>query len=147
MIRASNGSGGVYIEMTGSIRFLIAGTLLFVLSLGGCAPGPVNVASSTDTPGANASHVPHPVVPFDQAINDAAEQMFQSFRMNGDSGNGPLPFVIDPLIGGATGAQSKSTAYIQGRSWHLSERSTPGFRCNPSLQRRSTASLLCWWVL
>jgi hypothetical protein len=69
-----------------------------------------------NTTNQSAAHVPHPIVPFNDAINDAAEQMFQSFKMDGDSGTGPLTFVIDPLIDGATGAQSSLPISSRTRS-------------------------------
>jgi outer membrane protein OmpA-like peptidoglycan-associated protein len=93
---------------TGQMCVLFVMMLAVVLGLSGCA-------SETGSTSQAASHVPHPIVPFNDAINNATEQMFQSFKMDGDSGTGPLPFVIDPLIDGATGAQSKATNYIQDK--------------------------------
>ena len=76
-------------------------------------------------------HTPHPILPFDEAIASATEQMFQSFKMDGDNGTSPLPFVIDPLIDGATGAQSKGTFYIQDKVLALATTKYTRFQVQP----------------
>src|SRR4051812_35435311 len=88
------------------VHSLFAIILVSIFGLCGCAGDGGNTSQA-------ATHTPHPIVPFNVAINDAAEQIFQSFKMDGDNGAGPLPFVIDPLIDDAMGIQSKSTNYIQ----------------------------------
>jgi outer membrane protein OmpA-like peptidoglycan-associated protein len=98
-------------------------------SLGGCADGTVKGAPG-DT-GQATPHAPHPIVPFDDAITAAAEQMFQSFKMDGDNGTAPLPVVIDPLIDGATGNQSKATSYIQNKVVALAGTKYTRFQVQP----------------
>jgi outer membrane protein OmpA-like peptidoglycan-associated protein len=74
---------------------------------------------------------PAPVVPFDEAIAAAANKMFQSFKMDGDNGSGPLPFIIDPLIDGSTGAQSKATQFIQTQIVALAKEKYTRFQLEP----------------
>ena len=110
------------------MKILITITLMLAVGLVGCT-NTDNGASGTTS---QAAHKPHPIVPFNDAINDATEQMFQSFKMDGDNGASPLAFVIDPLIDGATGAQSKGTNYIQDKVLALAKTKYPGFRCSRS---------------
>jgi outer membrane protein OmpA-like peptidoglycan-associated protein len=51
--------------------------------------------------------------------------------MDGDDGRTPLPLVIDPLIDGATGAQSKGTSYIQERVIDLVNTKYSRFKLQP----------------
>jgi outer membrane protein OmpA-like peptidoglycan-associated protein len=129
MTNASSGSS--VFRSTRSIHVVLA-TILFLvlaLSLGACSPTSVQNAAADTTQA--VPHKPHPVVPFQTAIADAAEQMFQSFRMDGDNGADSLPFVIDPLIDGATGAQSKSTSYIQDKVLALANTKYTRFKVQP----------------
>jgi outer membrane protein OmpA-like peptidoglycan-associated protein len=111
------------------IHIVLAGMLVLALSLSACTSPPVQ-GTANDT-SQTVPHTPHPVVPFRQAIADATEQMFQSFRMDGDNGADPLPFVIDPLIDGATGAQSKSTNYIQDKVLEVASSKYTRFKMQP----------------
>jgi hypothetical protein len=104
-------------EATGQSWVLLVIILGFVLGLGGCAAGALDGASGSTAQA--VPHTPHPILPFNDAIAAATEQMFQSFKMDGDNGTSPLLFVIDPLIDGATGAQSKGTSYIQDKVLEL----------------------------
>jgi outer membrane protein OmpA-like peptidoglycan-associated protein len=70
-------------------------------------------------------------VPFNEAIDTAANKMFQSFKMEGDTGAGPLPFIIDPLIDGSTGAQSKATQFIQNQVIALTKDKYTRFQVQP----------------
>ena len=101
---------------------LLALIALLLLGLGGCA-----ATGASNAPSSVITRTPHPIVPFDDAITAAAEQMFQSFAMDGDNGTSPLPFVIDPLIDGATGVQSKATSYIQDKVVALAGSRYPRF--------------------
>jgi len=130
MTCASNGEGRV-IGDTGSIRVFLAGMLLLVLGVGGCSLHAVQGAPTTTSPAASATPAPAPVVPFNEAITTAADKMFQSFKRDGDSGTGPLPFVIDPLIDGSTGAQSKATQYIQNHVIALANAKYSRFQVQP----------------
>jgi outer membrane protein OmpA-like peptidoglycan-associated protein len=106
----------------------VLAALAFTVS--GCAGGLAEAVPS-NTSQAAAPHTPHPIVPFNDAIASATEQMFQSFKMDGDNGTAPLPFVIDPLIDGATGAQSKATAYIQEKVLALASQKYTRFQVQP----------------
>jgi outer membrane protein OmpA-like peptidoglycan-associated protein len=133
MSSASNGEGGV-IGVTCLFRVLLAGMLSLVLSVGGCSLNTVPGARSGPNPTASAVSAPPsppPVVPFNEAITAAANKMFQSFKMEADSGTGPLPFIIDPLIDGSTGAQSKATQYIQNQVIALATDKYPRFQVQP----------------
>jgi outer membrane protein OmpA-like peptidoglycan-associated protein len=105
--------------------------LALAVSLSGCAGGLAEAVPSNTNQAAAAPHTPHPIVPFNDAIASATEQMFQSFKMDGDNGTAPLPFVIDPLIDGATGAQSKATAYIQEKVLALASQKYTRFQVQP----------------
>jgi hypothetical protein len=109
---------------TGTLLSLL---LVLVAGLVGCT----NTNSGASGTTSQAGHQPHPIVPFNEAINDATEQMFQSFKMDGDNGTNPLPFVIDPLIDGATGVQSKGTNYIQDKVLALAKTKYPRFQVQP----------------
>jgi outer membrane protein OmpA-like peptidoglycan-associated protein len=127
MINASNGVSGA----SGSTRAFLCGMLSLILALGGCtvpngAGQAVAVPSATPAPAA-----PPPVVPFNEAITTAANKMFQSFKMAGDSGAGSLPFIIDPLIDGSTGNQSKATQYIQNQVIALAGEKYTRFQVQP----------------
>jgi outer membrane protein OmpA-like peptidoglycan-associated protein len=130
MDSAVNG-GEVCSYATGQIRILFAVLLALVLGvgLGGCTNGTAGSAPGSTTQA--APHTPHPIVPFNDAIADATEQMFQSFKMDGDNGTSPLPFVIDPLIDGATGAQSKATSHIQEKVLALAKTKYTRFQVQP----------------
>src|ERR1700750_1080977 len=94
-----NGGTGVPICL-----FLIL--LLSILSLGGCAgyyvpsardgAGPTTSASSESGAVVPTPPAPAPVLSFTEAIAAAADKMFQSFKREGYSGTGRLPFIIDP---------------------------------------------------
>jgi outer membrane protein OmpA-like peptidoglycan-associated protein len=126
MINASNGNGGIARAMV-PVRIVLVGLLLLAVGMGGCATqqgtrGGANPAASGSVSSsasglavAPTAPPPVPVVSFESAITTAAEQMFQSLKLDGDNGSVPLQFVIDPLIDGSTGAQSKATQYIQNR--------------------------------
>ena len=138
MIRTSNGDRGTA-ATTHPVRVLVSGMLSVVLGLGGCAGDPVNGARSTANPPvavsaappAPAPAPPPAPIPFNEAITTAANAMFKSFKMEGDTGAGPLPFIIDPLIDGSTGAQSKATQYIQNEIISLTNDKYSRFQVRP----------------
>ena len=107
------------------ICLFLASILSLILSLGGCAGydvpsaregvGRATSASSGSSGAVVAPPAPAPVLSFNEAIAAATDKMFQSFKREGHSGTGRLPFIIDPLIDGSTGAQTKATEYIQNK--------------------------------
>lgn len=76
------------------------------------SPAPAAPAAATATPTPPAPPPPPPVLPFDEAVANAAHAVFT---------NAPSPeasatlVVIDPLVDGMTGYQSKATQSIQDR--------------------------------
>ncbi|MGD0105363.1 MAG: hypothetical protein ABSC06_15160 [Rhodopila sp.] len=131
MTSVGNAPGRV-VATTGLIHVLLAVTLWLILGLGGCSGDTAMSAGSGPAPMASAgSHAPASAVPFNEAIAIAADQMFQSFKMAGDSGAGPLPFIIDPLIDGSTGAQSTATQYIQTQVLALARQKYSRFQVQP----------------
>jgi outer membrane protein OmpA-like peptidoglycan-associated protein len=68
---------------------------------------------------------PPPILPFDQAVSNAAMQVFSSAPH--PQGNAAT-VVIDPLIDGITGYQSKATQSIQERITALVKRDFPKYR-------------------
>jgi len=133
MTSAGDAAGRV-VGTTGLIHVLPAVMLWVILALGGCSgdkglsagSGPAPVAS-----GASAARDAAPAVPFNEAIAIAADQMFQSFKIEGDNGTGPLPFIIDPLIDGSTGTQSTATQYIQTQVIALARKKYTRFQVQP----------------
>lgn len=71
---------------------------------------------------------PPPIVPFDQAVLNAANAVFtQAKSQSGATPQAKLPVVIDPLVDGMTGAQSAATQQIQGRIVALVAEKYPEF--------------------
>ena len=124
-------------------RRLFAVVLLLGFAVAGCSGTGMREAgasagstmpsaqAASAKPNTGSAPAPPPAVSFDEAIATAADTMFRSFRMDGDSGTGPVPFVIDPLIDGSTGAQSKATQYIQNQVVALADSKYPRFRVHP----------------
>ena len=126
------GHGGAVVRhVTRQIRAVFSMIVVLTLLLGfaGCDTAKVEGVASNSSQ--TAPRTPRPVLPFNDAIASAAEQMFQSLRIEGDDGARPLAFVIDPLIDGATGAQSKSTSYIQERVIALTNTKYTRFQVQP----------------
>src|SRR5262245_39885197 len=88
-----------------------------IAALAGCAEegtAPKPQAPAAPAPAAPAG--PPPVVPFEQAVLNAANAVFtQAKAQAGSTPNAKLPVVIDPLVDGMTGAQSTATQQIQTR--------------------------------
>lgn len=109
-----------------SVRRLPRAVLLAVLLLGSDAsvvvaqqpsptaptPGPAAPAPAPAAP-APAPALP-PVVPFAQAVSKAANTVLTN-AANAAGSPQQLPIVIDPLVDGVTGAQSRATANIQSQ--------------------------------
>ncbi len=130
MLSARNGGAAVTGSTAGG-RIIFNAMLSLVLAVGGCTPQPGQGARNSPISPVSAQPAPVPVVPFHDAIAAAADTMFQSFKMAGDSGAGPLPFVIDPLIDGSTGAQSTATQYIQKQVVALASEKYTRFQVRP----------------
>ena len=82
------------------------------------AAAPAAVANAAPAPAAAAppAPAPPPAMPADQAFDFAAHGVLRNAPMpDGASDAGPITLVIDPLIDGVTGYQSKATRTIQER--------------------------------
>ena len=88
----------------------------------------------TPAPSAPASTVPAsapapalpPVVPFTQAVSNAANTVLKN-AANAAASAQQQPIVIDPLVDGVTGAQSKATVNIQSQIVRLVHEQYPQF--------------------
>lgn len=97
--------------------------------LAGCAEEPgATTAQQAAAPAPAPPPGPPPVVPFEQAVLNAANAVFtQAKAQAGADPNAKLAVVIDPLVDGLTGAQSNATQQIQGRITALVAEKYPQF--------------------
>ena len=58
---------------------------------------------------------PPPILPFDEAVLSAATNLLEKAQLAGDVPGGRYDVVIDPLIDGVTGAQSRATQLMGNR--------------------------------
>ena len=94
------------------------------LAIAACADTGTNTATAPAAPAAPVAAAPPPlppVLPFDQAVANAANTVF------GNAPAGARPVVIDPLVDGVTGYVSKATESIQGRVVELVRHQYPRF--------------------
>jgi outer membrane protein OmpA-like peptidoglycan-associated protein len=84
------------------------------------APAPALTAAPAPAP------APPPIVSFPQAVSNAANTVLKN-AANVAGGAQQLPIVIDPLVDGVTGAQSRATANIQTQITSLVRESYPQF--------------------
>lgn len=99
-----------------------------IAMLAGCAEEPTASAPQAAAPPPAAPPGPPPVVPFEQAVLNAANAVFtQAKAQAGTDPNAKLSVVIDPLVDGLTGAQSTATQQIQGRIASLVAEKYPQF--------------------
>jgi outer membrane protein OmpA-like peptidoglycan-associated protein len=79
------------------------------------APGaPAPPAPASAVPASAAAPALPPVVPFTQAVSNAANTVLKN-AANAAGSAQQQPIVIDPLVDGVTGAQSKATVNIQSQ--------------------------------
>ena len=86
------------------------------------APAPQTPPAPAATP---APAPPPPIVPFDQAVLNAANALLGNADLPGSPST--LPLVIDPLIDGVTGAQTRATQLIGNRLAGLIREKYPRF--------------------
>jgi outer membrane protein OmpA-like peptidoglycan-associated protein len=98
---------------------MLAPVTLAALGLFSCAQ-PQTIAPAAQLP-ASAAAAPPPVLPFDEAVNNAVNTVFSN------APQGSHPVVIDPLIDGVTGYVSKATQSIQGRVVNVVQQRYPRF--------------------
>lgn len=98
-----------------SRRSVLAG----LAALAGCAPTAPAPFTTAETSG--------PPVPFDDAVQGAAEAVMSSAPAR----TGQRTVVIDPLVDGVTGDQSAATQQIQGRILEIARSRHPQFDIQP----------------
>jgi outer membrane protein OmpA-like peptidoglycan-associated protein len=119
-------------------RRAIALLALLSASLLACTPsttgGPASApAQSAAPPAPQAAALPPlpPILPFDQAVLNAANGVFSAAsKMPAETPPGRT-VVIDPLVDGVTGYESKATQDIQGRITGLVKNDYPRFAVAP----------------
>jgi outer membrane protein OmpA-like peptidoglycan-associated protein len=94
-----------------------------LIALVGCQPPAGEPAASAAPP------APPPVMPFPQAVSSAADKVFTAASAAAPGARHPI--VIDPLIDGVTGAQSRATASIQSEITSLVQQRYPQFVVEP----------------
>lgn len=113
-----------------------AATLRAVPPPGAANPAAAAAAASAPSPAAAAvAPPPPPIMPFEEAVAFAANNLFSQAVL--PEGAAKLPLVIDPLIDANTGAQSIATQTMQQRIAALLRADFPRFELQPF----STASL------
>lgn len=102
--------------------------LALVAALGACATAPQTPSSSPTT-----TTQPVPVLPFDEAILKAANDLFTKAQrpLDDSAPPGKRVLIIDPLIDGMTGAQSTATLSMQSRIEQLARDQYPQFDVQP----------------
>ena len=98
----------------------------FVAALGACATPP-------QTPTPPAAPQPVPVLPFDEALLKAANDLFTKAQLPSAASTPPVRYtlVIDPLVDGMTGDQSAATVSMQSRIEQLAREKYPQFDVQP----------------
>ncbi len=98
-------------------------------------PAPAATPAPTAAPAPAAAPAPVAVLPFPQAVSNAANTVLTASAKI--AGSAQQPVVIDPLIDGVTGAQSRATESIQNQITSLVEQHYPQL----VVKKFSTASL------
>jgi hypothetical protein len=81
------------------------------------APPPVAVEVPSGVPVAEppAPPTPRPVLPFDEAVLDAANQLLGTAKLPQAAGGERWPLTVDPFVDGPTGMQTNSTQAVAAR--------------------------------
>lgn len=113
----------VYLERL--IRPLTA--VAFIAALGACATTPQIPPPPPTAP------QPVPVLPFDEALLKAANDLFAKAQLPSADSSSPIRYmlVIDPLVDGMTGDQSAATVSMQSRIEQLAREQYPQFDVQP----------------
>ena len=107
------------------LHSLMAMLMLAVAFLTGCTTTPSDPASSP-------SAIPAPLS-FEDAVLKAANELFSKAQLPTAPGSGSAksPLVIDPLVDGITGAQSKATQSVESLIVGLARTQYPQFEVHP----------------
>lgn len=102
--------------------------LALVATLGACTTSPQLPTSS-----AAPATQPVPVLPFDEAVLKAANDLFAKVQLPPAGSASPVKhaLVIDPLVDGMTGNQSAATLSMQSRIEQLAREKYPQFEVQP----------------
>jgi outer membrane protein OmpA-like peptidoglycan-associated protein len=79
------------------------------------APVAVEVPPASPLPEPPAPPSQRPVLPFDEAVRDAADQLLGSTKWPQATGGERRPLTVDPFVDGLTGAQSNATQALAAR--------------------------------
>ncbi len=82
------------------------------------APPPVVAQAPVEIPKAEPA-APRPVLPFDEAVLDAANQLLGSAKLPPAAGGERWPLTVDPFVDGLTGVQSNATQALAARTMRL----------------------------
>ena len=95
--------------------------------LGACVPEQQAAAP----PAAQTPPPPPPILPFNEAVASAAERVFSAAATARGDSSANSPVVIDPLVDGVTGQESRATQTIQERITRLVKERYPQFVIEP----------------
>ena len=93
------------------------------------APPPA--AAPAPAPAAPAAAPPPPILPFDEAVLSAANTLLGRAQLPANPPEGKFRLVIDPLIDGVTGAQSRATQAMGARIIALIKERYPQYEVQP----------------
>ncbi|MCU0768712.1 MAG: OmpA family protein [Burkholderiaceae bacterium] len=82
------------------------------------APPPVVAQAPVEIPKAEPA-APRPVLPFDEAVLDAANQLLGTAKLPPAAGGERWPLTVDPFVDGLTGVQSNATQALAARTMRL----------------------------
>lgn len=109
--------------------YVVAAALVAACAASTPAPEPAPPVSAPVAPPPAAPAPPPVALPFDQAVERAAEALFGSVSTT-DTPSRRL-VVIDPLVDGVTGEQTQATRLMQGRIARIARERFPQFDVQP----------------
>ncbi|HMW77359.1 MAG: OmpA family protein [Betaproteobacteria bacterium] len=95
------------------------------------APAASTPAPAAAAPAPAAAPTPPPILPYDQAVLNAANNLLGKAQLPAAQGGARFPVVIDPLIDGMTGAQSAATQAMGARIVALIKEKYPQYEVLP----------------
>jgi len=116
----------IFPTLAGFSHLMVA--LALVATLEACVP-----PSQPPTSSAAPATQPVPVLPFDEAVLKAANDLFAKAQLPPAGSGSPVKhaLVIDPLVDGMTGNQSAATLSMQSRIEQLAREKYPQFEVQP----------------
>jgi outer membrane protein OmpA-like peptidoglycan-associated protein len=95
------------------------------------APAPAPAAAPAPAPAPAAAPAPPPVLPFEEAVLSAANNLLGRAQLPANPPEGKFRLVIDPLIDGVTGAQSNASQAMGARIVALIRERYPQYEVQP----------------